>query len=553
MSINLNLGTHSKALFSTYQAVLTGDKNTTWVVYGYDKGGNDLKVIETGGGDLDELQEEFDDGKIQYAFVRVIDPNTELPKLILIGWCGEGVPESKKGLFNSHFNDVTKFLKADVDPAYIMKRINESGGSKYSINIDKRPPKKGEPILPVHSVYQPEKIPDITALQRKAPRDEIKPVSSVYQPVQLPKPKPLATRTTWTTTAEEEKTPSMSELKAEKLREDREKEEREKHEQQERERLAHEEHKLHERQERERLAHKEEEQKRQQEEEISNLRLAKEKEDIEREENEHKERLRIQKELEEQALKEKQEQEHQRKKAEEIFRREEQENSQAPKSETVTDIIASADEEDINSTSSFRARVLFSYDADDSNEMTLFEGEIIKDILKLDEGWWQGVSEDETRSGLFPANYVEIIEDDPDPVQEFIQKPDAEQQDAIDENGQNVQSSMYSAIAQYVYEAGESNEISFVEGDLITNIEFVSEDWWQGTASDGTVGLFPEVDDVLGGEEGWKNVDSTEARCPKCEHPRAYYMQIQTRSSDEPMSIFYKCCNHDCEYQWNEK
>ncbi|CAJ0638876.1 1110_t:CDS:2 [Entrophospora sp. SA101] len=185
--------------------------------------------------------------------------------------------------------------------------------------------------------------------------------------------------------------------------------------------------------------------------------------------------------------------------------------------------------------------------------MTLFEGEIIKDILKLDEGWWQGVSEDETRSGLFPANYVEVIEDDPEPVQEFIRKPDAEQQDAIDENGQNVQSSMYSAIAQYVYEAGESNEISFVEGDLITNIEFVSEDWWQGTASDGTVGLFPEVDDVLGGEEGWKNVDSTEARCPKCEHPRAYYMQIQTRSSDEPMSIFYKCCNHDCEYQWNEK
>ncbi|CAG8505971.1 3563_t:CDS:2 [Acaulospora morrowiae] len=62
-----------------------------------------------------------------------------------------------------------------------------------------------------------------------------------------------------------------------------------------------------------------------------------------------------------------------------------------------------------------------------------------------------------------------------------------------------------------------------------------------------------EVDDVLGGEEAWKNVDSTEARCPKCEHPRAYYMQIQTRSADEPMSIFYKCCNHDCGHQWNEK
>ncbi|RIA98119.1 putative Rpc11-DNA-directed RNA polymerase III subunit C11 [Glomus cerebriforme] len=62
-----------------------------------------------------------------------------------------------------------------------------------------------------------------------------------------------------------------------------------------------------------------------------------------------------------------------------------------------------------------------------------------------------------------------------------------------------------------------------------------------------------EVDDVLGGEEGWKNVDSTEVTCPKCEHPRAYFMQIQTRSADEPMSIFYKCCNHECQHQWNEK
>ena len=41
--------------------------------------------------------------------------------------------------------------------------------------------------------------------------------------------------------------------------------------------------------------------------------------------------------------------------------------------------------------------------------------------------------------------------------------------------------------------------------------------------------------------------------CPKCEHPRAYFMQIQTRSADEPMSIFYKCCNHECQHQWNEK
>ncbi|KAI8067992.1 putative Rpc11-DNA-directed RNA polymerase III subunit C11 [Gongronella butleri] len=61
-----------------------------------------------------------------------------------------------------------------------------------------------------------------------------------------------------------------------------------------------------------------------------------------------------------------------------------------------------------------------------------------------------------------------------------------------------------------------------------------------------------EVDDVLGGDKAWENVDTTEATCPKCEHERAYFMQIQIRSADEPSSIFYKCCNSSCNHQWRE-
>ncbi|KAG0239715.1 DNA-directed RNA polymerase III subunit RPC10 [Actinomortierella wolfii] len=61
-----------------------------------------------------------------------------------------------------------------------------------------------------------------------------------------------------------------------------------------------------------------------------------------------------------------------------------------------------------------------------------------------------------------------------------------------------------------------------------------------------------EIDDVLGGDEAWANVDSTEASCPRCEHNRAYYMQIQTRSADEPMTTFYKCCDLKCGWQWKE-
>ncbi|XP_034939705.1 DNA-directed RNA polymerase III subunit RPC10 [Chelonus insularis] len=61
-----------------------------------------------------------------------------------------------------------------------------------------------------------------------------------------------------------------------------------------------------------------------------------------------------------------------------------------------------------------------------------------------------------------------------------------------------------------------------------------------------------ELDDVLGGSAAWKNVDSTEERCPKCSHPYAYFMQIQTRSADEPMTTFYKCCNQQCGHNWRE-
>ncbi|CAI8029093.1 DNA-directed RNA polymerase III subunit RPC10 [Geodia barretti] len=61
-----------------------------------------------------------------------------------------------------------------------------------------------------------------------------------------------------------------------------------------------------------------------------------------------------------------------------------------------------------------------------------------------------------------------------------------------------------------------------------------------------------EVDDVLGGQAAWENVDTTEETCPKCEQSRAYFVQMQTRSADEPMTIFYKCCNPDCNHRWKE-
>ena len=52
-----------------------------------------------------------------------------------------------------------------------------------------------------------------------------------------------------------------------------------------------------------------------------------------------------------------------------------------------------------------------------------------------------------------------------------------------------------------------------------------------------------QVDDILGGAEAWEHVDRTMATCPSCNHQEAYFQQIQIRSADEPMSVFYKVSN----------
>lgn len=42
--------------------------------------------VEPAEGELADLIDEFSDGRIQFAFVKVKDPNTTLPKSVLIAW-----------------------------------------------------------------------------------------------------------------------------------------------------------------------------------------------------------------------------------------------------------------------------------------------------------------------------------------------------------------------------------------------------------------------------------------------------------------------------------
>ncbi|KAF1992160.1 hypothetical protein K402DRAFT_443544 [Aulographum hederae CBS 113979] len=122
-----------------------------------------LKVQTTGDGELADFIEEFSDGRIQFGFVKVKDPNTTLPKCVLVAWCGEGVPERTKGYFGSHLTAVAKLLHgyhvqvtarsdSDLTPEGIVQKVADASGSKYSGG---GAPTSGGPPPPVASKPKP--------------------------------------------------------------------------------------------------------------------------------------------------------------------------------------------------------------------------------------------------------------------------------------------------------------------------------------------------------------------------------------------------------------
>ena len=61
-SMSLGVNITSREILDAYQSVLNGG-SIDWALFTYEKGSNDLKLQETGDGGLEELQEEFSDGR----------------------------------------------------------------------------------------------------------------------------------------------------------------------------------------------------------------------------------------------------------------------------------------------------------------------------------------------------------------------------------------------------------------------------------------------------------------------------------------------------------
>lgn len=147
-----------------------------------------LKVQSTGEGELVDLIDEFSDGRIQFAFVKVKDSNTGLPKSALVAWCGEGVPERTKGYFTSHLTTVAKLLHGyhvqitarsdrDLTPEGIIQKVADASGSKYSTSSTAPPPVAAtKPTIASKPAFTPTQSSGVTGgynpLGRNVPKKE---------------------------------------------------------------------------------------------------------------------------------------------------------------------------------------------------------------------------------------------------------------------------------------------------------------------------------------------------------------------------------------------
>uniref|UniRef100_A0A8C8X6P5 SH3 domain containing 19 n=1 Tax=Panthera leo TaxID=9689 RepID=A0A8C8X6P5_PANLE len=134
----------------------------------------------------------------------------------------------------------------------------------------------------------------------------------------------------------------------------------------------------------------------------------------------------------------------------------------------------------------------FEYIGDQKDELSFSEGEII--ILKeyVNEEWARGELRD--RIGIFPLNFVELMEDHPVSganISSTKTPPKAKKEDS----GANSQDNSLSGEwceALHSFTAETSEDLAFRRGDRILILEHVDSDWYKGRLHD-REGIFPAV------------------------------------------------------------
>lgn len=121
------------------------------------------------------------------------------------------------------------------------------------------------------------------------------------------------------------------------------------------------------------------------------------------------------------------------------------------------------------------AIVEYDYAAKEADELTLKKGAIITNIKIQPGGWWEGTLTATGRTGMFPDNFVRVLEpDDKNPV--VLRDKTA----TLNRRCKVI----------YSYRENKPDELSLAVGDVVEIFEEVEEGWWRGKLN-GKIGVFP--------------------------------------------------------------
>ena len=121
-----------------------------------------------------------------------------------------------------------------------------------------------------------------------------------------------------------------------------------------------------------------------------------------------------------------------------------------------------------------KARAIFDFKPSNERELAFSTGDVITLTRTVDDNWLEG--ELDGRSGIVPANYVELCTDDAElgavpPPSEFADNPP-------------------SMKALYNFVPGNERELAFEEGDVISLTRVIDDNWFEGILN-GKRGIVP--------------------------------------------------------------
>nr|KAG5692636.1 hypothetical protein BaRGS_003526 [Batillaria attramentaria] len=148
------------------------------------------------------------------------------------------------------------------------------------------------------------------------------------------------------------------------------------------------------------------------------------------------------------------------------------------------------------------AVVEFDYDAEQEDELTLRVGNVIRNVITAEGGWWEG--ELNGKKGMFPENFVKLRSKEPakkEEKREAAQRKSVRElankfKDGVPMGGSMVQKKKAPEVKPkkckvlFEYKPENGDELELTVGSIIDFHREVEEGWWEGTLN-GRSGVFP--------------------------------------------------------------